>query len=445
MPAPLAFALLFIGSFFAPAASFAQAQENSAPDPVMVSAGKAIQEGRAADAEKILTDAIRQSDLNGSSNPRLAGYLEKLASLLNEKGRSSEAVALDQRALEINRSAFGKNDRSVERDLFEIGGMLKSQGKRDEAERALKQALEITGSNPSIPDAEGSMVRLYLSGIYVDENRFAEAEPLLLQVERSCAASEDKNSGPCLAVPNELANLYRDEGQTAEADHVQLATSASPELDSLNAAAEQYFKDRVYEKAEESYRRAIDFLGSNKLSNSTFLLTAEYSSLGRALENLGKNDEAEKAYAKAIELHEEGAVGPNGSAKDPAGHTVFEAIRFDDLLEVCRAQKRLSDAEPVIQHTLELQEKLLGARDPSLAQTLVALADLYQEEGDTDKSKYAEALPLYERALDIRQAALGPDDPRLEDVLTPYADLLEKLHQDDKAAAVQARIEAIEK
>ena len=151
------------------------------------------------------------------------------------------------------------------------------------------------------------------------------------------------------------------------------------------------------------------------MSNSTFLLTAEYSSLGRAAENLGKNDRSREGLReKAIELHEEGAVGPNGSAKDPKQDTLFlkQSASMTCSMFAALRQKRLSDAEPVIQHTLELQEQLLGARDPgSLAQTLVALADLYQEEGDTDKSKYAEALPLYERALDIRQSSPGTRRP----------------------------------
>src|SRR5271167_4461875 len=110
MEAPFALTSLFIALVLAPAVSPARAQESpSAPDPVILSANTALQDGRDADAENILSDAIRQSDLSASPSPRLASYLEELASLIGQKGRTSEAIALDQRAAEINRNSFGPN------------------------------------------------------------------------------------------------------------------------------------------------------------------------------------------------------------------------------------------------------------------------------------------------------------------------------------------------
>ncbi len=88
--------------------SVALSQESSlARDPVFRSARKAQQEGRIADAEKILNDRIHAIEQNQPNSPELVPYLNLLAMIANIKRQSSDAHAIYQRMLEIDRSAFG--------------------------------------------------------------------------------------------------------------------------------------------------------------------------------------------------------------------------------------------------------------------------------------------------------------------------------------------------
>jgi hypothetical protein len=55
------------------------AQDNRpAPDPTQRAVTQAMRDGRFADAEKLLTDAIHELEQSDPHNPRLARYLKSL-------------------------------------------------------------------------------------------------------------------------------------------------------------------------------------------------------------------------------------------------------------------------------------------------------------------------------------------------------------------------------
>jgi tetratricopeptide (TPR) repeat protein len=85
-----------------------------------------------------------------------------------------------------------------------------------------------------------------------------------------------------------------------------------------------------------------------------------------------------------------------------------------------------------------LQERVLGPDHIKIADTLLELASVYQEE-----EKYPEAAPLYPRALEIQEKNIGPDNPRLLRTLDGYAAVLQQLGDPDKARAVTARASAL--
>ena len=212
--------LFLIALTFTPNVCFARPQqESTGPDPVILSAARAMHEGRKVDAEKILSDAIRQFEKSEPNSPQLASYLEMSAGLLDQRQQRqrSEAIALTQRALAINEGVFGPTDQTVEYDLFDIGDLLRLQGeieqdtrRRDEAESTLKQALEIARVNPMVSDLERFEVLDDLADIYRHEHRWMEAEQSLLEVKQGCTALT-KNYGPCSWCQSELENLYFEE------------------------------------------------------------------------------------------------------------------------------------------------------------------------------------------------------------------------------------------
>jgi hypothetical protein len=71
--------------------------------------------------------------------------------------------------------------------------------------------------------------------------------------------------------------------------------------------------------------------------------------------------------------------------------------------------------------------------------TLRTLADLYREE-----HKFADAKPLYDQLLAQEEKNRSLNNPGLTPLLSSYAEVLRGLHDDAGAAAVQARIRALQ-
>jgi len=67
------------------------------------------------------------------------------------------------------------------------------------------------------------------------------------------------------------------------------------------------------------------------------------------------------------------------------------------------------------------------------------LAALYRAQG-----RYSEAEPLYQRALTIQEQRLGLDHPNVVVTLRNYIALLKVMHRDAEAAQMERRVIAIQ-
>ncbi len=418
----------------------AWSQESSlVRDPVLRSARKAQQEGRIADAEKILNDRIHEVERTEPNSPQLVPYLTLLAMIAKIKQQTSDARVIYQRMLEIDRSAFGPGDSRSVRDLINVAVALGS-GKNEEEEQLLKQALDLALQSPKPAPSMVAEALAHLAQLYQMEQRWYDAEPLAAQGLKICA-SVSLLPGPCESLQRTLAKVYRGEGRTVDAgqvDATNMDAESPPELDALNKSAKQHEKDGLYVQAEFTYRQAATYIDAHPMWNGgkipadlTGMLSMEYNGIGRVLEKQGRTDLAEESYKRAIASQEASA------SENPIS---VGSVSFSELMNLYRNEGRLNELEPIIQHALELQEKFLGESSTNLAHTLVTLAGVYREEG-----KYAQAEPLYERAMKIEEINFGPNNQRSTSTLSSYADLLFKLHEDAKAAELQAHIQEIEK
>ena len=77
-------------------------------------------------------------------------------------------------------------------------------------------------------------------------------------------------------------------------------------------------------------------------------------------------------------------------------------------------------------------------QDPIVTEIINNLALLYYTQG-----KHTEAEPLYQRSLAIQEKALGPEHPDVATSLENYAKLLSETNRDDEAAEMEARAQAI--
>jgi tetratricopeptide (TPR) repeat protein len=410
--------------------SLALAQEaRLAPDPVQTAETKAMREGRWADAEKILVDAIQGLEQTQPNSPKLAEYLTRLSLVLMQKQHYADAIAVSRRALEVDKNAFGPGDIHVASDLGWIAGMLGQQGQSDQAEQLFKQAVDIVRLNPNTDELTTDRKVLILSGLwyrYISQKRWVEAEPLILDGVNLCKSMR-LPPPPCDSAQDNLSQVYEGEGRAAEADMQPHDQGLPSEVAQLNHTAQKHEKDGAYAQAEDAYKRAIAWVEKNPSNEFHDLLALELDLLGPVLQKQGLNEQAENAYIRAIEWKEDAA------ASKPPGSFGIQSFDFSGLLSLYRTEGRLRDMEPIIRHAIEIQEQFLGPRESHLVQTLLTLADVYQEDS-IDAKQLAQAEALYARALDIQQEKLGHDHAELLPTLTSYVSLLRKVRKDSKAA-----------
>src|ERR1700730_282491 len=277
--------------------SLALAQEaRLAPDPVQTAETKAMREGRWADAEKILVDAIQGLEQTQPNNPKLAEYLTRLSLVLMQKQHYADAIAVSRRALEVDKNAFGPGDIHVASDLGWIAGMLGQQGQPDQAEQLFKQAVDIVRLNPNTDELTTDRKVLVLSGLwyrYISQERWVEAEPLILDGIKLCKAMR-LPPPPCDSAQDNLSQVYEGEGRAAEADMQPHDQGLPSEVAQLNHMAQKHEKDGAYAQAEEAYKRAIAWVEKNPSNEFHDLLALELDLLGPVLQKQGLNEQGRK-------------------------------------------------------------------------------------------------------------------------------------------------------
>src|SRR3989442_917170 len=140
-------------------------------------------------------------------------------------------------------------------------------------------------------------------------------------------------------------------------------------------------------------------------------------------------------------------VLPVGLAATPPSIALAQGSRADDELAearrlnqeatAIRSSGKFSEAVPLVQRALAIQEKILGPEHPDVTASLDNLAGLYRDQG-----KYAEAEPLYRRALAIGEKALGPEHPAVAESLNNLAELYDaqgKVRAGRAAVSARAR------
>jgi hypothetical protein len=85
-------------------------------------------------------------------------------------------------------------------------------------------------------------------------------------------------------------------------------------------------------------------------------------------------------------------------------------------------QGHYAEATQQLQAALTIAETL-PPDDPRLTTSLMHLATLYHMQG-----QYSQAEPLYQRVLTLQEQMFGPEHPQLVEVLEAYANLQRRLH-----------------
>src|SRR6266581_6875519 len=119
----------------------------------------------------------------------------------------------------------------------------------------------------------------------------------------------------------------------------------------------------------------------------------------------GSLSEAEQRHQQALTIY-----------LQQGQETLQVAACLNDLGMVYRKRERFLEAETVYLRSLAIREKLLGANDPLISESLNNIAVVYRFQG-----KYPqEACSYYQKAIEICERRLGPDHPHTKISKTSY-------------------------
>jgi tetratricopeptide (TPR) repeat protein len=212
-------------------------------------------------------EAVRIADRQASPL-KLATYGNLLARLYKAQGRYAEAEPLYERSLAIREQQLGANHPDVATSLNNLAALYDSQGRYAEAEPLYERSLAIHEQQLGAdhPDVASSLNNL--AALYKSQGRYAEAEPLLA---RSLAIREQQLGAdhPDVASSlNNLAALYNSQGRYAEAEPLlarslaireqQLGPDHPHVAQSLNNLAGLYYSQGRYAEAEPLYVRTLE-------------------------------------------------------------------------------------------------------------------------------------------------------------------------------------------
>lgn len=160
---------------------------------------RALGQGRYAEAERLLVEAVAEAERSGPDEGRLAEALVALAGAVCKRGRPAEAVPLLERALAIEEKLRGAEHPEVGRTLNDLAGMWLSRGEPGKAEPLLRRAVAILEETlgGEHPDVAGGLNNL--AGLYLTRGRYAEAEPLLrrtLAIRQKAQGAEPQRTMP---------------------------------------------------------------------------------------------------------------------------------------------------------------------------------------------------------------------------------------------------------
>ena len=150
--------------------------------------------------------------------------LDEAATLLNNagiylqnRGQYREAEPLQQDALTIGETMYGRDHLSTNYLLHNLAVLYRDQGKYEEAEPLYQRALAISEKalGPEHPNTAITLNNLAI--LYADRGKYEEAEPLYQRALTISEKALDPEHPHTASTLHNLANLYKNQGKDKEA------------------------------------------------------------------------------------------------------------------------------------------------------------------------------------------------------------------------------------
>jgi serine/threonine-protein kinase len=293
--------------------------------------GNALQnDGKYKEAVQVLDENVRVLSAPGEDPAALTESLTALSSAQSWLGHYSIAIALDQRALEIDRKIYGPVHPHLADELNDLGSIQGTVGNAAQSEQDFRQALDIVRSWYGSDHPETAWQMASLAQTLGGEGKDEEGAKLLQQA----LPIEERAYGPVhpkvAFILNLKAGLEEQKGNMEQAesdltrmlsimrsvygDKHPLVTSAMANLGHL------YLEEKQYARAEQLYRQAVqDF--TEELSADSLNTGIVQIKLGRVLLREQKYQDAEAHSSAGFRI----------LAKLPSPPMKFHRIACEDL------------------------------------------------------------------------------------------------------------------
>jgi tetratricopeptide (TPR) repeat protein len=311
-------------------------------------------------------------------------------------------------ALRLGDLELAGSERLVARAESGLGQLALSRGQTGEAIPLLEQAL--TGGQLGV--SEASTAGNALGRAYVSRGRFEEAFALFSRFLSDARERGDQFETVRFAVL--LANAYLDSGSFARAQETlgEVLDLARQSLDPMLQSSLYWSQSRLH-SSQGNPDLAAHYA---QLTLATLKASEHTLAAAGALLLLAHIENDRGNPAAALELAEEGA--PIVAA---AGDTIQEGLF---VVERARALAALGDPEQAASLMLGVIPRFSEARPTTAARAYAAAADFFRNSGDP-----AKALELYELAAERFTAT----DRHLADTLTAMAEIHEEQGNTEKA------------
>jgi len=288
----------------------------------------------------------------GPADPNLLPILAPLAQLRFEDADIAEATALRRRALKIAIAAYG---------------------------------------NYSVPAAEAMAA---LAGLYIGLHRYLDAEPLAIAANNVLSARRGGEGAEMAAVLADRARIDLARGEVSGARKwaeaavaIDVKASEAPRSDRLRVLGAVLAAERQFDASERILHRALalDRASGDRLA------------IARSLAQLAKAYIRQSRFTEALPLIEEATL--IDQQRLGATHPLI-AEDFHDVGLIYLATNRSADAAKAFRTAIEVLDRGVGRRTPTLAYVELDLARAEHALGHDDKAQ-----PLFSDARRILNLA----------------------------------------
>jgi CHAT domain-containing protein/Tfp pilus assembly protein PilF len=289
----------------------------------------------------------------------------------------------------------------LSRNLTE-GGRLEADGQLDSALAAYQKALELSQRRFGKDHLNTAAIQKSVGDLLRKMGRYRDAEPYFEEGLRICRQQGDKELG--LEMMTSLASGYVEQGRFEESRQLSLEClsavesiygKTSPQTAIvLGNVAGVFSALGDLEQAEKAYARSVQLLEGR---------SGKEGALANNLMNLASIHSDRGDYTRALSLLDRAIA----IAERQYGKTNYQvALIRNNVAVIHQGLGQFERAEELHRGILKTLEATIGPSHPDIARTLNNLAIVLEKQGQMD-----EAEALYRRGLAVRETQLGADHP----------------------------------